>query len=136
VELSRDQVEQRAFGRAIGAAATLGIAALGLVFAAYLAGWLPASVPLDRLPQVWSQPAEAHLAEAGLAPGWRWMLAAGWGDFAALLPIAWLASSTAPALLVVMVHYARRRQMLYLALSALQIMVLALAASGIFTLGH
>jgi hypothetical protein len=135
VELSRDQVEQRAFARAIAVSVTLGLVALALLFVAYLAGWLPPSVPLDRLPAIWSRPAEAHLAESGLAPGWRWMLAAGWGDYAVLLPIAWLASCTAPALLVVMTHYARHRQLLFLGLSALQIMVLALAASGIFTLG-
>ena len=136
MDLSREQVEQREFARVIGIATTLGLAALGALFAAYLAGWLPASVPLDQLPRIWAGTAAAHLAESGLEPGWRWMLALGYGDFAALLPIAWLATCTAPALAVVMAHYARRRQYLFLALSALQIMVLALAASGIFTLGR
>lgn len=111
--------EQRRYARVLSAAVWLGLGVLAVTFVAYLAGFGDSRVPVEILPQVWGQPARPALA-----------------DPLSLGAIGWLALSSCAGLAATLLVYARRADRLYAALCALQILVLALAASGIFTLGH
>jgi hypothetical protein len=110
---------QRVYARALSAVVLVGLGLIAVLFAAYLAGWLPTRVPAERAHEVWA---------AAARPALR--------DFPALLPIAFLAGGSCVPLAAVLVVYARTRERFYLGICALQILLLALAASGIFTLGH
>ena len=115
----RDPPEQRRYARVLAVSVTVGMVALFAAFAAYLLGLLPTRVPIERLPEIWSQPARPALA-----------------DLPSLAPIGWLALCSCAGLAAALHLYLRREDTLFAAICALQIMVLALAASGIFTLGH
>lgn len=111
--------EQRIYGRVLSGVVLAGLGLLAAVFVAYVAGWLPTRVPLERAAAVWTSAAQPALR-----------------DFPALVPIAWLAACSVVPLAAVLLVYARAGDRLYMAICALQIVVLALAASGIFTLSH
>ena len=129
-----DAPERRAFGRMLlGTSATGFVAMLGAL-AAYLAGWVPARIPVERMPEVWSRSAADHLRQEGLTQGWSWVQHVGQGDFMALLPIAWLATCSGIALAAVLTVYLRRKDGIYAALCLLQLAILSLAASGFFAL--
>jgi hypothetical protein len=115
----RDAPEQRIYGKVLSVSVLLGLALLFASFGAYLAGLFDTPVPVDRLPEIWSRPARPALA-----------------DPFSLAPIGWLALCSCAGLAAALHVYARRGDRLYVVLCALQMMVLALAASGIFTLGH
>ena len=115
----RDSPEQRLYGRVLSVSLAVGLVGLAVAFGAYLLELFPTRVPIAVLPDVWSRPASPSRV-----------------DFASLAPIGWLALCSCAALAAAMRVYLRRGDTLYASLCALQIMVLALAATGIFTLGH
>jgi hypothetical protein len=115
----RDVPEQRLYARVLAISLAIGLVGLAVAFAAYLLELFPTRVPIAALSEVWSQPASPSRV-----------------DFASLAPIGWLALCSCVALAAAMRIYLGRRDTLYASLCALQIMVLALAATGIFTLGH
>ncbi|MFT3819431.1 MAG: hypothetical protein QM750_17635 [Rubrivivax sp.] len=128
-------VEQRRYARLLEAGARAGLALLLLGFGAYGSGLLPAGVPPQRLPELWSLPLAQFLQQSGSPTGWSWLARLGQGDMLALGGIAWLASCSLPALLALLPLYLRRGDKVYAVLALAQIAVIALAASGWLTGG-
>ena len=110
-----------------------GFIVLIVTFAVYMFGWLPASVPLHQLPQLWSLSSTEYLKETATPTGWHWLYHMGQGDFASQLGIAVLSGSSIVCILAAMPTYARHRNSAYLAICVLEIGVLIASASGVFT---
>lgn len=110
-----------------------GFIVLVATFAAYMFGWLPASVPLQRLPQLWGLPTAEFLKATGTQTGWSWLWTIGKGDSASQLGIAILSGCSIACILAIMPNYARTRNNTYLMICALEIVVLLVSASGIIT---
>ena len=116
--------------------ARIGFLLLVAGFAVYLLGWLPPHVPVEQLPGLWNQPVSVYLQRTGTPPGWGWLALAHRADLLNLVGVALLAACSLPPLLAVIPLYLRRRDRLFAALCALQVVVIALAASGVLTAGH
>ncbi len=114
----------------------LGVIALVLSFIAYIFGILTPLVPLEQLPQVWGLSVTDYLEKTGSPSGWAWLTLAGKGDFSNLIGIAILTSCSMPPLLGLLPLYLKRRDYLYAGLCASIVLVLVLAASGLFTGAH
>ena len=114
------------------------ISALVLVlgFAAYVFGILEPLVPLDQLPSLWNQPVATYLTKTGTPTGWGWLAWVGKGDMTSLVGIALLAGSSLPPLLSLMFLYLKRGDHAFVIICGGIVLVLALAASGLFTGGH
>jgi hypothetical protein len=126
-------VEQQRYAIWLNWGARSGLLILIVTFLSYVFGWLPAHVPLQQLPDVWSLPADEYIKLVGAPTGWGWLNMIKEGDFAGLLGIAWLAGCSLLCLLVVMPIYARRRDWVFVALCILALLIQLLAASGILT---
>ncbi len=110
---------------------------LTVTFGLYLSGLVPPFVPLARLPDYWGRSVSHYLGETGVRSGWAWVAHLGCGDFLNFLPLAFLGSviTLCYAGLALRLLLARKRLLGILAL--VQIMILVLAASGLFRLtGH
>ncbi len=113
-----------------------GLTVSTLAFLAYIFGVLPAHVPLEQLPALWSLPSKEYLAATHSPTGWSWLKQIAQGDFASLFGIAWLSSCSLLCLLAVIPIYRVRRDWIFVAICVLEVAVLVLAASGILTSGH
>lgn len=128
--------EQLAYARWLDRGAKAGFALLVAGFLAYATGLLPPAIPFDQLPGLLVLPLDRYLAATGTTPGWGWAAKVANGEYAGLVGIAVLASCSVPCLIAVFAVYLKRRDTVYAALAALEIAVLALAASGVLTQGH
>ena len=122
--------DERIYLRVLVASTVVCSVLLLLAFAAYLTGWLEPVVPIARLPELWSLPAEQYLAASGTPRGWGWVALAGRGDLANLVPAALIASIALACVAAVAAHYSARGDRLLAAIAWLQVAVLLVAVSG------
>ncbi len=133
MEPERIPIEHPRYAAVLHWGTLAGFISLIATFLAYLLGWLPSHVPVERLPELWKLPTAEYLKATGTPTGWSWLTMLGKGDLASLLGIALLSASSIVCILAVMPIYARTRNFTYLAISAVEIGVLLLSASGIFS---
>lgn len=133
---SRVPPEQAVYATVLAWGTGIGFVALVAGFALYASGIVPPHVPLDRLPALWELSAADFLRETGQGSGWGWLQLAHRGDVMNLGGIAWLAGCSVACLAAVIPTYRARGEGIYVALCALEIAVIALAASGILNAGH
>ena len=130
-------VEQRRYAMLLGWGTRSGLAVLTVVFLAYVFGWMPAYVPVEQLPNLWSLPVDEYLKQTGLPTGWAWLTLIGNGDFASLVGIAWLSGCSLICLVAVIPIYARRKDRVFVTICVAALAVQLLAASGMLgTGGH
>jgi hypothetical protein len=123
--------EQLRYARALSVGMKTGLAVLIASFIAYVAEALPVQVPYEDLPRLWSLPVGEYMNQIGLEPGWSW-LASGKGDSLALTGIALLAGVSIPCLLLLAPAYLRQGDRPHLAITLSIVVVLVLAAAGVF----
>ncbi len=128
--------EQLRYAGILGTGTLIGFVLLVGAFVAYMSGWMTPVVPPEHLPALWTQPVHHYLAVTGQSTGWSWLSRIDRGDVANLLGIAWLATISVPALLTVMVMALRQGDRRFALLALAEVVVLALAASGILGGGH
>jgi len=116
-------------------AAKAGFVLLLVTFAVYVSGVLEPYVPLADVPRYWSQPAPSYLRAAGIQPGWGWLKELHHGDFLNFGPIAILAGVTILGYVMVVGRFFRRRENILGWVIIVQVLILLLAASGIFKTG-
>ena len=125
--------EQLIYAKVLHWSTVAGFIALVVTFIAYMSGILPGYVPLEQLPHLWNLPTEKFIEATHLPTGWGWALSMGKGDFASQLGIAILSGCSILCILVIMPTYARQKNRIYVAICALEILVLAASAAGIFS---
>jgi hypothetical protein len=128
--------EQLRYAKLLDWGTRLGLLVLVLSFAAYVTGLLPGHVPVDQLSAVWGLPVAQYLAQTHTPTGWGWLALLGHGDVLGLAGIAWLAAVSVACLLALVPVYARRGDRVFVAICMAEVLVVALAASGILTGGH
>ena len=130
MDLTRQDRELRAvYGLALDLAAKTAFALALAAFAVYVFGLLPAYVPPDQLPRVWSLPVAGYLEATGAPREFEWRLA-GYGDVLNLAAIALIALVTplCYARLVPTLFAQRDRLFALLALAQLAVLLAALLA--------
>ena len=132
--------EQLRYATLLALCTRIGLLVLLLSFAAYVTGVLEPMVPLQRLPELWSQPVGSYLAQTQMPTGWGWLAlvlpSQARGDVVGLLGIAVLAGCSVPCLLALVPHYWRRGDKAFAALCLAEAAVVVLAASGLVSGGH
>ncbi|HET6922054.1 MAG TPA: hypothetical protein VFI16_02785 [Anaeromyxobacteraceae bacterium] len=127
--------EQLAYARVLDGGMRLGLLALLVTSAVYLLGLAAPHVPVADLPRYWSLPVAKYLAAAGIPAGWGWVSMVHKGDFLNFVGIAFLSGITIACYLAIGPIFIRKRDTVYAWLSILEVLVLALAASGLLTVG-
>ena len=114
----------------------VGLACLFVSFAIYVLGIVDPHIPPEELSRYWGEPVEDYLREAGVRDGWAWVSMLGCGDFLNFIGVAVLAGVTILCYAVLVPVLLKARDRTYAVLAALEVVVLALAASGVFAAGH
>jgi hypothetical protein len=127
--------EQLAYAHLLDGGMKAGLLGLVVTFAVYVSGALPPRIPLADLPRYWSLPVKQYLAVTGVRPGWSWVGLLGHGDFLNFVGIAFLSGVTIACYLAIVPIFVRKKDHLYAGIAILEVLVLALAASGVLNAG-
>lgn len=113
----------------------LGLAVLVITFFVYLSGILPSYVPIDDLPKYWSMKVHDYNTVLKAPTGWGWAALVGKGDYLNFIGIAMLSGLTILCYLVIIPILLRKKDMPYVIIAIVEVLVLSLAASGIMKVG-
>ncbi len=136
--------EQLLYARILAAGMYTGLVILLATFALYLTGLMEPAVPIEHLPDYWTLDVERYLELVNTRylgrdhalQGWWWVTALGHGDYLNFVGIALLSTVTLVCFVGIVPTLLRKRDWIYVGLAAAEVVILALAASGILTAGH
>jgi hypothetical protein len=132
VELTRNERELRElYARWLDRATRIGFAVSAVAFLVYVSGVAPAFVPPAELPRYWSLPVDRFVAATGAPQHWAWLAHLGHSDALNVAAVALLALVTPVCYARLVPKLVAQRDWLQLALACAQVVVLALAASGL-----
>ena len=113
------------------------IAILIITFAVYVSGLLESYIPINEVSRYWSMPVSQYVQEANVPTGWGWATLLGQGDFVNFIGIVLLAGMTIICFIVILPYYAKQKDIPFLIIIILEVLVLCLGASGLLgTGGH
>ena len=113
------------------------IAILLITFFVYVSGVFESYIPINEISQYWSMPVSQYVQEANIPIGWGWATLIGKGDFLNFIGIVLLAGMTIVCIIDILPSYIKQKDIPFLVLIILEVLVLCLGASGIFgTGGH
>lgn len=112
-----------------------GIAILVVSFAMYMSGIITPYIHPSRMPEYWGMRASDYLHAANIPTGWGWLKMMGYGDFMNFAGIALLGLLTIGGYLILLPAYLKKKDIPYVAIVALEVLVLTVAASGILGVG-
>lgn len=114
-----------------------GLIFITATFFIYLSGILPPVVPLNELNKYMVMSSSEYSKTIGLEHGWAWLGFLNKGDYINFIGIAFLSLVTILAYAVIIPIFFKKGNKLYASFAIIEIIVLILAASGIFgSFGH
>jgi hypothetical protein len=136
--------EQLLYAKILQAGMYTGLALLFVTFALYTSGIVQPAIPVEQLPDYWTMSVQEyleatnndHLHREHPVSGWSWLSVLGKGDYLNFLGIALLSGVTIVCFLGIVPTLIRKKEKAYVAMALLEVLILALAASGILSVGH
>jgi len=136
--------EQMLYARILASGMYLGLGVLLFTFTLYLTGILDPAVPIRELPNYWTLPAHEYLEAINheflhrdsVVVGWGWMAVLNRADYLNFIGIALLALVTIVCYLGILPMLFRKKDWIYGTIAILEVLILALAASGVVSAGH
>lgn len=119
------------YGRILHYLVLAGFLFLGATFLIYAFALLPSYMDAHRVPEVWHLPADEAVAETARPHFWAWVTNLHRADLLSLGSLAVLSAVTPVGFVFLAVLFLRRRDFVYAAMVAAEIIVLVFAASGI-----
>ena len=132
----RLESEYRVYATVLRRGVRVGMAVLACTFFLYVTGIVSPVVAIRDLPRYWELRAPEYLERASLPHAWGWVTLVHRGDVLNLVGVVTLAGHSIGALVGILPILFRRRDLAYLFIVVVEIMVLVLAASGILRAGH
>ena len=127
--------EQILYANILSKGMLIGLLGLVLTFIIYGAGILEPKIPLEQVQNYWVMPVSEYLQLTGIHAGWAWLGNLGYGDMLNFLPIAFLSLLTIVCYLAILPGLMRKKDTAYVVLVIVEVVVLAVAASGILGSG-
>lgn len=120
-----------------------GLALIIITFILYVTGIMSPAVPLDQIAGYWALPVKQYLTAinanflhlAHPPTGWVWMTLLSKGDFLNFLPIAILSGVTMVCYAAIVPGLFKRGDKAYAIMAIAEVLILALAASGLLSAG-
>jgi hypothetical protein len=134
-EKTKASEEQMAYAAILNTGMWFGLALLIITFFVYISGVIPTFIPIDDLPKYWTMRAHDYTHELHAPTGWGWTAFLGKGDYLNFVGIAILSGLTILCYLVILPIFVRKKNTPYVVIAIIEVMVLALAASGIMKVG-
>ena len=123
--------EQTAYADLLFYGCWLGLGIMILTYSLYISGTMTPHVPLETMPQVWSDPVSTYLEKANIPTGWGWTSLLGNGDFLNFIGIVLLAGLSIICYLKTIPAFFRKGDKVMGFIAVAEVLVLLLAASGI-----
>ncbi len=122
----------------------LGLGILILTFIIYMTGLVQPGIPIEELPRLWTLGVHDYteavnhdfLHRPEVVVGWGWVGLVGMADFMNFIGIAVLSAVTIVCYLGLLPSLFRKKDWIYASIAVLEVIVLALAASGLVAVGH
>lgn len=127
--------EQIAYASILNIGMWIGLLVLVVTFIVYISGIFQSFVPIEELPKYWAMKAKDYIHALAAPTGWGWVEKVGNGDYLNFVGIAILAGLTVLCYLVILPILIRKKDTPYMVIAILEVLVLALAASGILKAG-
>lgn len=127
--------EQNTYARVLEKGMYFGLILLFITFAIYAFGIMKPYIPRANVSQYWCRSVSEYLHMADVHAGWSWLGMLRFGDFINFIPIAILAGTTAVCYLSIIPILWRNNDKVYALIALLEVIVLAVAASGILGSG-
>lgn len=127
--------EQIRYANILFKGAWLGIIMMFITYLLYIVGVLEPHVPLEQVITHWDTGVHDYLHHTNSPTGWGWAMLLHRGDFLNFVPIALLALLTIACYFTLIPGYLRRKDYMYAFFAVAEILVLALAASGLLGSG-
>jgi len=129
--------EQVLYANILNMGMLVGLAGLAVTFILYGSGILEPQIPIDQVQTYWILSVNEYLQQSGMQAGWAWFGNLQFGDMLNFLPIAFLSLLTIVCYIAIIPGLIRKKDTAYVVIAVLEIIVLAVAASGILgTGGH
>ncbi|MFH1626263.1 MAG: DUF1634 domain-containing protein [Pseudomonadota bacterium] len=113
-----------------------GLLILFITFAIYVFGIVKSYIPLNEISSCWSMNVQDYLDHTKIKDGWSWVGMLRYSEFINFIGIAILAGVTIICYVAIVPLLLKNNDKVYALLSVLEVIILALAASGILTVGH
>ncbi len=129
--------QKRVYARVLEWGMWIALVLVVVTFLIHATQLLPPRVPLEKLPQYWCMRSSEYV-EATCAPaGWGWAATLRYGDCLVMVGLALLATLSVISYIHVIPHFLRDRDYTYAAIATVEVLVIALAASGVLaSIGH
>ena len=124
--------EQRLYAEWLDRGTRIGFLALAATFLVYVFELLPPGIALEQLPRYWHLPVDEFVSATGTPSGWTWIARLGEGDLLNFIGVAILGLVTVVCYARVLPLFARAGNRLFVAIGVAEILVLGVAASGVF----
>ncbi len=129
--------EQVLYSKILNIGMLIGLAGLVIAFIIYSTGILAPLIPLEKVQTYWILSVHEYLTQSGMQAGWAWFGNLQFGDMLNFLPIAFLSLLTIVCYIAIIPVLIRKKDTAFVVIAVLEIIVLAVAASGILgTGGH
>jgi hypothetical protein len=129
--------EQVLYAKILNIGMLIGLVGLVVAFVLYASGILEPLIPLEKVQSYWILSVHEYLEQSGIQAGWAWFGNLQFGDMLNFLPIAFLSLLTIVCYIAILPGLIRKKDTAYVVIAVLEIIVLAVAASGILgTGGH
>lgn len=109
----------------------LGLVLLLLTFVIYVSGLMDSYIAPTELDDFWSLSVREYIEAAEIETGWGWLGMLHYADFLNFVGVAFLASVTLLCYVAIIPVLLREGKTIYAVLAIVQVVVLALAASGV-----
>lgn len=129
---SQSSLEQIRYANVIQICSWTGICLIGITFLLYISGIFQAFINPSTMPNYWEMNVHQYLQATHSLPGWNWLGMLNYGDYLNYIGLAFLGLVTILSYISILTIYLRKKDYSYLAIVSLEIVVLILAASGIF----
>ena len=127
--------EQNAYADVLFYGCWIGLVVMLCTYLVYVSGLMTPHVPLDEMPQYWSQPVSHYLEAARVPTGWGWVRLLNQGDFLNFIGIVLLAGLSIVCYLRTIPSLFRKGDTIMAAIATVEVLVLLLAASGLVGAG-
>ena len=128
--------EQYLYAKVLEKGMYAGLLILLITFVIYATGLITPYIPLDKIADYWSMSSTKYLHDAGIPDGWGWVAYLNYSDFLNFLGIALLAAVTLISYAAIIPTLIKNNDKVYAILAALEVFILAAAASGLIRVGH
>ena len=119
------------YANILNAGMLIGFISLIVIFILYFTGILSPLIPLEKVETYWTLPVHDYLEKSGMEVGWAWFGKLQYGDMLNFIPIAFLSLLTIICYISLIPGLIRKKDITYMVIAIVEIIVLLIAASGI-----